>query len=116
MLRSSPTKFAIRHCGLSLKFLGKGQVGAEKHTYHGNDSVYNDSLWIPDYRLVMICSNEETDKSYIISKLQLFHRQYTASTYTPKFQHYLRSHFKMETETQQQFDDVMAAPVVDYEK
>ena len=79
------------------------------------NSVNADSLWIPDYRLVMICSNEENEKSHIISKLQLFHRQYTASTHTPKFQHYLRSHFKMETEMQQ-YGDVMAASVVDCEK
>ena len=63
----------------------------------------------------MICSNK-VEKSHIISKLQLYSRQYTASTDPQKFQHYLRSHFTMETETEQQYGAAVAASVVDYEK
>ena len=68
----------------------------------------------------MICSNEEIEKSHIISKLQLYSRQYTASTDIQKFQHYLRSHFTMEAEmtaeTEQQYGAEMAASVVDCEE
>ena len=65
---------------------------------------------------MIICSNEDEEKSYIVSKLQLFRKQYTAFADTAKFQHYLKSHFTVDTETQQQHGVVMAASGVDHEK
>ena len=65
---------------------------------------------------MIICSNEDEEKSYIISKLQLFRKQCTAFADATKFQHYLKSHFTVETETQKQHGVVMAASIVDHEK
>jgi hypothetical protein len=49
-----------------------------------------------DYRLVVICSNKDEQTSSVISKLQLFRRQYTAFANTQKFQDYLKFHFTRE--------------------
>ena len=67
---------------------------------------------------MIICSNEDEEKSHIVSKLQLSRKQYTTFTDTSKFQRYLRSHFThaVETDSQQQYSAAMAASVVDCEK
>ena len=65
---------------------------------------------------MIICSNEDEEKSCIVSKLQLYRKQYTAFADITKFQHYLKSHFTVETETRHQYGVAMAASVVDHEK
>ena len=46
-----------------------------------------------DYRLVVICSSYEEDKSPIISKLHQYRRPYGVSTDISKYRVYLKSHF-----------------------
>ena len=46
-----------------------------------------------DYRLVIICSSHEEDKSPIISKLHLYRRPYGVPADINKYRAYLRSHF-----------------------
>ena len=45
------------------------------------------------YRLVIVCSSQDKEKSPIISKLHLYRRPYGVSTDTAKYRAYLRSHF-----------------------
>ena len=46
-----------------------------------------------DYRLVIICSNEDEDKSHIISRLNTHRKHFTALHDDRKFQEYLKTHF-----------------------
>ena len=46
-----------------------------------------------DYKLVIICSDEDLDKSHMISKLQLFKRQLETFHSDNDYCSYLKSHF-----------------------
>ena len=46
-----------------------------------------------DYHLVIICSNEDEDKSHIISRLNSHRKHFTALHDDGKFQEYLKTHF-----------------------
>ena len=46
-----------------------------------------------DYRLVIICSNEDEDKSYMVSKLQLYRRPLTTVYSDQECALYLKNHF-----------------------
>ena len=46
-----------------------------------------------DYRLVIICSNEDEDKSHMVSKLQLYRRPLTTVYSDQDFALYLKNHF-----------------------
>lgn len=45
------------------------------------------------YHIVIICSNEEEEKSYFISKLHVYKRPYVFQTSSEDFQDYLIYHF-----------------------
>lgn len=46
-----------------------------------------------DYRLVIVCSNEEEEKSHFISKLHLFRRPFIPKNDLQEYQKYLAIHF-----------------------
>ena len=46
-----------------------------------------------DYRLVIICSNEDEDKSHMVSRLQLYRRPLTTVYSDREFAIYLKNHF-----------------------
>ena len=46
-----------------------------------------------DYKLVIVCSDEDLDKSHMISKLQFFKRQLETLHYDNDYCQYLKSHF-----------------------
>lgn len=48
----------------------------------------------PDYKIVIICSSEEEEKSHLISKLHFYRRPYPAMLPDTKFAEYLMGHFK----------------------
>ena len=48
----------------------------------------------PDYKIVIICSNEEEKKSHVISKLQFYRRPYSAMQSNFEFEEYFMRHFK----------------------
>ena len=47
-----------------------------------------------DYKLVIVCSNEDQDKSHMVSKLQLYSKPYAGSLKPiHEFQEYLKTQF-----------------------
>ena len=46
-----------------------------------------------DYRLVIVCSDEDLDKSHMISKLQFFKQQLETFHHDDDYKQYLKSHF-----------------------
>lgn len=52
-----------------------------------------------DYRLVIICSNEEEEKSHIISKLHSCRRPFPLMLDSEQCQRYLKAHFIDQTES-----------------
>ena len=46
-----------------------------------------------DYKLVIVCSDEDLDKSHMISKLQFFKRQLETFHSDNDYYSYLKSHF-----------------------
>ena len=48
---------------------------------------------IAEYRLVIICSSSNEEKSQIISKLYLYRRPYGVSTDPADYRRYLETHF-----------------------
>ena len=48
----------------------------------------------PDYKIVIICSNEDEERSHVISELQFYRRPYSATQPDSAFAEYLMSHFK----------------------
>ena len=56
------------------------------------DAVY--FLVPPEYKLVVVCSSEDQDKSHMVSKLQIYHRLYAGSLKPiHDFQEYLKTQF-----------------------
>ena len=70
------------------------------------------------YRLVIICSNEDEDKSHIISQLSTNRKLYTVPHDIAKFQKYLKTHFTSTTPTHQSHNvtQEMSASIVDCEE
>ena len=66
------------------------------------------------YRLVIICGNENEEKSLIISRLHRCRRQFAEPKNGDQFKSYLKAHFtgKMKSRTLQAF----AASSIDQEK
>ena len=54
---------------------------------------FTSPLFTIDYRLVIICSNEDEDKSHIISRLNAHRKHFTALHDVGKFREYLKTHF-----------------------
>ena len=48
------------------------------------------------YRIVVICSNKDEDKSNVISKLQIYRRPYQGFDFNSTFLKYLNYHFQQE--------------------
>ena len=65
---------------------------------------------------MIICSNKEEQTSSIISKLQLFRRQYSVFADTPKLQSYLKFHFTREIQNSHQQCGAGVAASVDCEQ
>ena len=54
---------------------------------------------LPDYRLVVICSKEDEDKSHIISRLHTFRRSVVPSLDENECRKYLKAHFTLPTKS-----------------
>ena len=69
------------------------------------------------YRLVIICSNEQEEKSHFISKLYHFRRPYMPGIDKNDYRKYLYLHFTNRTQDFDfQADSCMAASSVDFEQ
>ena len=114
----------------SLSQLTQGQKGEQKTcnmkcaALHNNMqafSFFSSSVtlpFLPDYRIVIICSNEEEGKSHIISKLQFYRRPYSTLPSDASFAEYLLGHFRRwpESTFKKGLSRAMAASVVDRDK
>ena len=69
--------------------------------------------WNLDYRLVIICSNEEEEKSHFISKLHLYRRPFIPKSDIQEYKKYLAIHFTHQTREQGNF---FPASVMDFEQ
>ena len=88
MLSCYPIKFVIRH----LKLYSIAHKDKEVSSYNTNIDTVHES-YLSDYKLVIICSNEEEDKSHMISKLQFYRRPFTTLHSVQTFSQYLITHF-----------------------
>ena len=68
---------------------------------------------LPDYKIVIICSSEDEEKSHVISKLQLYHRAFSALQPNSEFAEYLMSHFKRWPEEAVRMGRTLVASTVD---
>ncbi len=55
--------------------------------------IYVSLLLLVDYRLVVICSNEEVDKCHIISRLHIYRRAVNPELKVESCRDYLQAHF-----------------------
>ena len=73
-----------------------------------------------DYRLVIICSNEDEEKSHFISKLHLFKRTHIPPSDIQLYRKYLITHFTNQTLNEEasatQYDASLSASIVDNDK
>ena len=88
MLSCCPIKFVIRHWEVYLIAHKDKEVSSHNTNI---DTVYD--FYLSDYKLVIICSNEDEDKSHIISKLQFYRRPFTTLHSVQTFSQYLITHF-----------------------
>ena len=67
------------------------------------------------YRIVIICSNEEEDTSYFISKLHLYRRPFVFQTSAKELEDYLLDHFTKQVQKAKKpsYDLTNMASVVD---
>ena len=81
-------------------------------------SSFFNLLFSPDYRIVIICSNEEESKSHVISKLQFYRRPYSTLQPDASFAEYLLGHFRRwpESALKKGLSRATAASVVDRDK
>ena len=72
---------------------------------------------LTDYRLVIICSNEDEEKSHIISKLHSHKRPFALTLDSEQCQHYLKTHFTGQvcSSLSAQMQPAMAS-IVDHER
>ncbi len=77
-------------------------------------------LYFAAYRLVIVCSNEEENRSYILSRLHNFRRSVNPRLVIDDCRKYLQNHFipdvNMETDSQTVPTSEMYASSVDPEK
>ena len=111
MLISWPTKSVTKHWGHSLTSVKDKEVNLNWN-YH---SIWMWLLYLVSlptgYRLVIICSNEEEEKSLIVLKLHNCRRPFAQVLDVEQCQHYLKSHFTESTHLQPN-----TASSVDHEK
>ena len=72
-----------------------------------------------DFKLVIVCSNEDQDKSHMVSKLQLYSRPYVGLVKPIReFQEYLKAQFIHwpESALKRELGREMVASVVDLQK
>ena len=69
-----------------------------------------------DYRLVIICSNKDEEKSHMISKLHMYRRHYIVPPDASKYQQYLRHHFITKKDHDHQAKVAVMASQVDQER
>ena len=69
-----------------------------------------------EYRIVIICSNEDEEKSFLISKLHLYKRQFVPQTDIQEFKNYLTIHFTKQSYKTSRHEAETLASVVDQEK
>ena len=71
-----------------------------------------------DYRLVIICSDEDEDKSHIISRLSIYRQHFSALHNVAMYREYLKTHFTFVLPTHQsaKVKQQVAASLVDCEK
>ena len=71
-----------------------------------------------EYRIVIICSNEDEEKSFLISKLHLYKRQFVPQTDIQEFKNYLTIHFTKQSNKSMtlRHEAETLASVVDQEK
>ena len=69
---------------------------------------------------MIICSNEEEEKSHFISKLHLFRRHFVTRTDLQEYRRYLTEHFtsqiQIEESSTSQYGTNTSASVVDHER
>ena len=129
MLSDSPIRCATGLSGLSLNFRRERKVCGELVVHevcsfrlqYANIPVFASSinlLFPPDYRIVIICSNEEEGKSHVISKLQFYRRPYSALPPDASFAEYLLGHFRRwpESAFKKGLSRATVASVVDRDK
>ena len=104
----------------SLNELSQGRRGwLDLCNYMYMHSIMLIDLCTVGYRLVIICSNEEEEKSHIISKLHTHRRPFAQICDTDQCQSYLKDHFTGKVESLSYSPSQMqlvTAPDVDYEK
>lgn len=69
-----------------------------------------------DYKIVIICSNEEEEKSNIIAKLQTYRRPYQGIKADGEFMEYLKSYFIPQTNLVDENGVIVKAAAVDIDK
>lgn len=75
-----------------------------------------DALYFVEYRLVIVCSNEEEEMSHFISKLHLFRRPFIPRSDPKDYRNYLIAKFTQHSRDFGQSTTVIPASLVDYEK
>lgn len=80
------------------------------HTVHYK-SAFDLIFLCIGYKLAIICSNEDEERSHIVAQLQNYRRPYSAMSGKTDFQEYLLHHFKTLPEVAVKEEDV--ASVVD---
>ena len=91
MLKNYHIKQQTKHCGPSMKLFKIKEVYANIHMYILYIRIITSSSI--GYRLVIICSSQDEEKTPIISKLHLHRRPYVVSSDINKYKTYLRKHF-----------------------
>ena len=126
MLNDSPIRCVTGLCGLSLNFRRERKVSGELVAHevcsfglqYANIPSSINLPFPPDYRIVIICSNEEEGKSHVISKLQFYRRPYSALPPDARFAEYLLGHFRRwpESTFKKGLSRATVASVVDRDK
>ena len=75
--------------------------------------LFTDPIHQTDYKLVIVCSDEDIDKSHMISKLQFYKRQLETLHFDPDYSEYLKSHF---VQNQKEFGRAVLASTIDREQ
>ncbi len=73
-------------------------------------------LLVDPYRLAIICSSEDEEKSHIISKLHNDRRPYMTPPESGKYQDYLKRHYRRGLSDDTQYGFGVNAACVDHEK
>lgn len=125
MLRNCHIRLQIKHCTLSLTSFRIPEEVFYIHNMHDMGTWSKQSRFCfchTDYRLVIICSSFEEEKTPIISRLHVYRRQYGVSRDQTNYSTYLKGHFVDDQQpSYQQLRDLgcvsnLSASVVDHEK